>query len=365
VLYQCLDHATLPGCTNHTDCLAGQSCLHTFLPSFSVGVCLAGSEAVTCAAARDCPGPELSACCGGWCCPQQYRAQLASLACVSSLQCRQWGTGEFCCPDSRCCPALPPDYPDYYMEDYYYQETEYPDTTTDAAYTQFYLYPESVETLNTTESEFHMEKENETLGNSEIDIVTFNSTKVNRTLTEEDNKTLVYTIIDKEGDNDVDIKVSQVSSIEILDEANETLSSTNFFESSSEEDFLVDSLVQEISGSGMMDDINEQEVSTENMDLELFIIDDLIGDEFLESGSGESDIISGYGEMFDISNLGSGVKTDNSEYDNKEYLERNPSNEYKVKSIVEIGQVQSSSSSTIFFFNPALACITFYIATTL
>ena len=210
-----------------------------------------------------------------------------------------------------------------------------------------------------------MEKENETLGNSEIDIVTFNSTKVNRTLTEEDNKTLVYTIIDKKGDNDVDIKVSQVSSIEILDEANETLSSTNFFESSSEEDFLVDSLVQEISGSGMMDDINEQEVSTENMDLELFIIDDLIGDEFLESGSGESDIISGYGEMFDISNLGSGVKTDNSEYDNKEYLERNPSNEYKVKSIVEIGQVQSSSSSTIFFFNPALACITFYIATTL
>ena len=212
-----------------------------------------------------------------------------------------------------------------------------------------------------------METENETLGNSEIDIVTFNSTKVNRTLTEEDNKTLVYTIIDKEGDKDVDIKVSQVSSVEILDEANETLSSTDFFESSSEEDFLVHSLVQEISGSGMMDDINEQEVSTENMDLELFIIDDLIEDEFLESGSGDSEINSGYGEMFDISNLGSGIETENSENDNKEYLERNPSNEYKVKSIVEIGQVQrsSSSSSTIFFFNLALACITFYIATTL
>ena len=50
--------------------------------------------------------------------------QWRDFSCSTNLQCRVWMTGQFCCPDSRCCHSLP-DYNAYYAD---YSTVRYEDT---------------------------------------------------------------------------------------------------------------------------------------------------------------------------------------------------------------------------------------------
>ena len=92
-------------------------------------------------AISECSSPGLEACCGHWCCPQNYfrfsifltvftisfatllgtnrnmanprSRQWQDKECFSSVECRTWATGNFCC-DGVCCDHLPEDdYGDY------------------------------------------------------------------------------------------------------------------------------------------------------------------------------------------------------------------------------------------------------------
>ena len=92
-------------------------------------------------AISECSSPGLEACCGHWCCPQNYfrfsilltvftisfatllwtnrnmanplSRQWQDKECFSSVECRTWSTGNFCC-DGVCCDHLPEeDYGEY------------------------------------------------------------------------------------------------------------------------------------------------------------------------------------------------------------------------------------------------------------
>ena len=45
------------------------------------------------------------------------------MPCVSHHQCRGWNTGQYCCPDNRCCESL--DTESYYQYEYYTTHSYY------------------------------------------------------------------------------------------------------------------------------------------------------------------------------------------------------------------------------------------------
>eukprot|EP00092_Neocalanus_flemingeri_P087349 GFUD01110228.1.p1 GENE.GFUD01110228.1~~GFUD01110228.1.p1 ORF type:complete len:231 (+),score=56.76 GFUD01110228.1:1-693(+) len=151
LLYRCADYTdtSLVHCTDQEDCCTTEgedkecrdgnnhTCVRTYLPPYPDGVCLLSSSLHPCSSQSDCPGTHgLTDCCGEWCCPTEYYTQWLAFSCFSHLQCRTWSTGQYCCPDSRCCHSLP-DYQDYY--DYDYDTQQYTTTDTDTT-TEGYLH---------------------------------------------------------------------------------------------------------------------------------------------------------------------------------------------------------------------------------
>jgi len=128
LLYKCVDFKDekLRSCSKKLKCPEEESCIRTYLPPYPEGFCQPTVSLNTCTRKDDCSNPDLSECCGKWCCPKEYFSQWQNFSCFSHSQCREWRTGQFCCPDSQCCQALP-DYQDYYDYDYHTLEysTEY------------------------------------------------------------------------------------------------------------------------------------------------------------------------------------------------------------------------------------------------
>eukprot|EP00092_Neocalanus_flemingeri_P067530 GFUD01082443.1.p1 GENE.GFUD01082443.1~~GFUD01082443.1.p1 ORF type:complete len:355 (-),score=94.32 GFUD01082443.1:11-1075(-) len=127
LLYRCADYTDtrLVLCSGEEECGDEQQCYMNHLLPLPSGLCLPYSSLHPCSFQADCHAfhghPH---CCGGWCCPTSYFRQLRNFSCSTNLQCRVWKTGQFCCPDSRCCHSLP-DYNAYYAD---YSALRYEDT---------------------------------------------------------------------------------------------------------------------------------------------------------------------------------------------------------------------------------------------
>ena len=141
LLYLCTDYTDpmLASCAQQNDCDSDQyTCVRTDLPPYPEGFCLLSSSLQQCSSQAMCGAGH--GCCGGWCCPQQYFSQWQNFSCFSHQQCRSWSTGQYCCPDNKCCMSLP-DYQEYYSYDYnthqYYDQGAtyyYTDTHQDTDY---------------------------------------------------------------------------------------------------------------------------------------------------------------------------------------------------------------------------------------